>query len=154
MVLWDVSHAGAVHPLGFLPVNLVSTSIDLVRTSLSCSSLSVETNSCVYPWRPLSKIYNLDKQRDPEAFSATVVRSYISWPASRILAICSGKDSTECAGMNHVVLMLYFSHNFNRRSTPTVAPKMPRETSVQPPLLFILHLLLAYLRSAYRKAIV
>lgn len=29
-----------------------------------------------------------------------------------------------------MVLMLYFSHNFSRRSVPKVAPKTPRETSV------------------------
>lgn len=49
MVLLDVSHAGAVQPLGVLPVKFVSTSIDLGGTSLSCTPLSVETNSCVYP---------------------------------------------------------------------------------------------------------
>lgn len=47
MVSLDVLHAGAVHPLGFLPVNAVVISIDFASTSRCCCSLSVETNSCV-----------------------------------------------------------------------------------------------------------
>lgn len=40
IVSLEVSQAGAVHPFGFLPVNLVSTSIDLARTSRCCCSLN------------------------------------------------------------------------------------------------------------------
>lgn len=76
------------------------------NTSRCCSSLRVDTNSCVYPWRP------------------------ISCPASTILRICFGNDSAECAGVNQVALMLYLSHSLSRRSIPTVAPNTPREMSV------------------------
>lgn len=66
----------------------------------------------------------------------------ISWPASLTLAICFGKDSSKCAGTNHVALMQYLSHNFRSLSTPTVAPNMPRDTSVgsaaKPSLVLIL----------------
>lgn len=106
MLRFDVAHAGAVHPLGFFPVNAVKTLMDFPSTSRSCLWLNPETNSYVYPCNP------------------------ISWPASRIFAIRSGNDSTECAWTNQLVLMLYFSYNLSSRSTSTVAPNMPRETSV------------------------
>lgn len=125
IVSFDVSHAGAVHPLGFFPVNLVSTSIDFARTSRCCCSLKLPTCSCVYPWSPLQ--FNLST-------TITILlmreKTYISWPASLTLASCSGKDSSEWAGTNQVVLIPNLSQSFNSRSTPTVAPYMPRDTSV------------------------
>ena len=125
IVSFDVSHAGAVQPLGFFPVNLVRTSMDLVRTSRCCCSLRLPTCSCVYPWSPLqfnlSTIIIIPLMRE---------KTYISWPASLIFASCSGKDSSEWAGTNQVVLILNLSQSFNNRSTPTVAPYIPRDTSV------------------------
>lgn len=66
-----VLHAGAVQPLGFFPVKSVSTFMLFSNTSRCCCSLSVETNSCVYPCRP------------------------ISCPFSTILRIWLGNDSAE-----------------------------------------------------------
>lgn len=126
IVCLEVSHAGAVHPFGFLPRNLVRTSIDFERMSRCCCSFIVETNSCVYPWSPLYcqiSIVFWDKNISSKF-------AHISCPASRTLVICSGNDSRECAGTNQVVLIPYLSHSFRRRSIPTVAPKIPRETSV------------------------
>lgn len=101
-----VLQAGAVQPLGLFPVKSCITLILFSNTSLCCCSLNPLTNSCVYPCSP------------------------ISCPLSTIFLICLGKDSTECAGVNQVALMLYLSQSFSRRSMPTVAPKTPRETSV------------------------
>lgn len=42
-----VVQAGAVQPRGFFPTMFVRTSMLFFRTSLSCSSLKVDTNSCV-----------------------------------------------------------------------------------------------------------
>jgi hypothetical protein len=42
-----VLHAGAVQPRGFFPTMLVRTSMLFFSTSRCCSSLRVETNSCV-----------------------------------------------------------------------------------------------------------
>lgn len=106
MVSLLVLHAGAVHPRGRFPTISVSTLMLLSSTSLCCCSSNVDTNSCVYPCKPTS------------------------WPLATILRICAGKDSAECAGVNHVVLMLYLSQSLSRRSIPTVAPKTPRDMSV------------------------
>jgi hypothetical protein len=106
MVSVLVLHAGAVQPLGFFPTMSVSTCMLFSNTSLCCCSFKVDTNSCVYPCSP------------------------ISCPLSTILRICLGNDSAECAGVNHVVLILYLSQSLSRRSIPTVAPKIPREISV------------------------
>lgn len=57
-------------------------------------------------------------------------QTYISWPASLTFANCFGKLSIECAGTNHVALMLNRSQSFSSRSTPTVAPYTPRDTFV------------------------
>ena len=56
-------------------------------------------------------------------------RSYISCPASRIFAICSGNVSIVWPGVNQVALMLYFSYSARSRSTPRVAPNTPVEIS-------------------------
>jgi hypothetical protein len=53
MVSLEVLQAGAVQPFGALPVNLVRTSIDFTKTSRCCWALRIETNSWVYPCRPL-----------------------------------------------------------------------------------------------------
>lgn len=106
MVSLLVLQAGAVQPLGLFPTISVRTLILFSSTSLCCCSLNVDTNSCVYPCNP------------------------ISCPLSTIFRICLGNDSTECAGTNHVVLILYLSQSLRRRSMPTVAPKMPRDISV------------------------
>jgi hypothetical protein len=53
--------------------------------------------------------------------------------------MCSGEviskyedagEGESAYGMNHVALLLYFAKSFNSRSIPTVAPNIPRETSV------------------------
>jgi hypothetical protein len=115
-----VDQAGAVQPFGFFPVNSWMTLMLFSNTSRCCCSLNVLTCSCVYPCNP------------------------ISCPLSTIFRICFGNDSTECAGANQVVLILYLSQSFSNRSIPTVAPKMPREMSVGlagvPVLVFILYL--------------
>lgn len=51
--------------------------------------------------------------------------SYISWPASLTIAHSSGNVSRECPGMNHVVVMLYFSNSFRSLRIPTVPAKRP-----------------------------
>jgi hypothetical protein len=45
MLRFEVDHAGAVQPFGFLPVKLMRTSMDFARTSRSCEALRVETSS-------------------------------------------------------------------------------------------------------------
>lgn len=52
---------------------------------------------------------------------------YISWPWSRIWAICLGNVSQVCAGTNQDALMLCFVHRSKSLGMPTSAPKMPRE---------------------------
>lgn len=58
--------------------------------------------------------------------------AHISWPASRIMAHSSGKDSRECPGMNHVVVILYFSKSLSSLLTPTVPAKIPYAVSAVP----------------------
>src|SRR5271155_103418 len=125
ILCFDVIQVGAVHPLGFFPVKAVKTSMDLLSTSRCCFSLSPETNSCVYPCNPLTSTRSAQKLRSS-------IQAYISWPASRIFAICFGNDSTECVGTNQLALIWYFSHSLSSRSIPTIAPNMPREMSVMP----------------------
>lgn len=55
IVSLDVFHAGAVHPLGFLPVNLVATSMDFFKISRCVFTLRPDTYSCEYPWRALGE---------------------------------------------------------------------------------------------------
>lgn len=55
--------------------------------------------------------------------------THISCPASRTLAICSGNVSSECPGINHVVLISNFSKSLRRRTEPTSPAKRPREMS-------------------------
>jgi len=79
------------------------TSILFTSTSLSCSSVNSLGGSCIYPCKP------------------------ISCPASLTARICSGNDSRVCDGMLKVPLMSCFANNASRRSSPTLAPKRPRE---------------------------
>lgn len=65
-------------------------------------------------------------------FSAILEIAYISCPASLTLAICSGKDKIVWLGMYHEALMSLSANSFSMRSVPTLAPKMPRVTSVAP----------------------
>jgi hypothetical protein len=44
---FEVDHAGAIQPFGFLPVKLVRTLMDFARTSRSCEALRVGSSSWV-----------------------------------------------------------------------------------------------------------
>lgn len=152
-VCFDVFHEGAVHPFGLFPVNVVKTSIDLVRISRCWTSLRAPTISCVYPCKPLTQIsscYNGHPQPATSTPSSSLMKkltlrndpTHISWPASLTFANCFGNVSIVWAGQNQVALILNLSQSFRRRSTPTVAPNIPRETSVglagEPSLVLIL----------------
>jgi len=50
---------------------------------------------------------------------------YISCPASLIIVHSSGKVSSECPGMNQVVLMLYLANSFRSLRTPIVPANIP-----------------------------
>ena len=52
-------------------------------------------------------------------------KTHISCPASLTSAHSSGNVSSECPGMNQVVLISYLANSFNSLRTPTVPAKRP-----------------------------
>lgn len=126
-----------LHTSSSVPRPLCSTPTKAPRlpSAASHKTLSIDCRSCPRLHAAAPASFLLGSRANSHAshcaafhqptIAASVQTTCISCPASLTISHSSLNVSSECPGMNHVVLILYLSKSFSRRRTPTVPAKSP-----------------------------